>query len=121
MKLRVWFNPACSKCRGLKELLEEHEIEADYRHYLEDHPHPGELQAIASKIEAAGVHAEKVAEAMLRKDAAEKGVDASDHEGALAAIAEDPSLLQRPIVETEDKAIVARPPHILREFLELDI
>jgi len=122
MKLRVWFNPACSKCRGLKELLEEQGIEADYRHYLEEGPHPSELQAIASKLEAAGVHAEEVVAQMIRgKETAAKGVDIKDKEACLRAIAEDPSLLQRPIVETADKAVVARPPHLVREFLDLDI
>ena len=54
---------------------------------------------------------------MLRKDAAEKGVDAGDRAAALAAIAADPSLLQRPIVEDEARAVVARPPELLHDFL----
>lgn len=118
MKLRVWFNPNCSKCRGLKALLEERGIEADYRHYLEEGPNLAELESLAQKLAASGTAPEQVLPSMLRSKApAEDGFDLANQAACFAAIVADPAQLQRPIVESEQGAVVARPPELVNDFL----
>ncbi|MHC4822680.1 MAG: ArsC/Spx/MgsR family protein [Planctomycetota bacterium] len=114
MTVTVWFNPACSKCRAVKSLLEERGIAADYRHYLEQAPTPVELEDLLVKLD------DPSAGQLLRtKDAAYSGLgldggSAADH---IAAGCSTPSLINRPIVVKGDRAIVARPPELVLELL----
>jgi len=118
MNLRVWFNPNCSKCRNLKALLEERGIQAEYRHYLEQGPSLEELEGLVQKLAAAGTPADQILPLMLRsKDPAPDGFDLADQASCLAAIVADPSQLQRPIVESDQGAVVARPPELVNAFL----
>lgn len=118
MSLRVWFNPNCSKCRSLKVLLEERGIEAEYRHYMDQGPSMEELEGLVQKLAAAGTPADQVLSLMLRsKDPAQDGYNLADQASCLSAIVADPAQLQRPIVESEQGAVVARPPELVHDFL----
>lgn len=115
MSVTVWFNPACSKCRAVKSLLEERGIAADYRLYLEQPPTPAELEDLLVKLEDPG------AEQLLRtKDAAysELGLGEGSAADRIAAGCTTPSLINRPIVVKGDRAVVARPPELALQVLE---
>ncbi|HEX9794381.1 MAG TPA: ArsC/Spx/MgsR family protein [Planctomycetota bacterium] len=103
--VRVWFNPACSKCRELRGLLEERGIEAEYRLYLDEPPTVAELAALVEKLGASPRTLVRAKDpAFVELDLAEAGEDR-----LLRAIAGHPALLERPIVETGGRAVVARP------------
>ena len=44
-------------------------------------------------------------------------IDWQDHQLARQTLSENPKLLERPIIILEHKAIIARPPEILEDFL----
>jgi len=114
MTVTVWFNPACSKCRGVKALLEERGIEAHYRLYLEQSPSVEEIEGLLSKL------GDPEAKQILRsKDAAFAEQNLADATPAqrIAAACATPSLVNRPIVVCGDRAIVARPPELALEIL----
>jgi arsenate reductase len=48
--LRVLFNPSCSKCRAVRQALEERNEPATYVHYLEEVPSRAELLATMRKL-----------------------------------------------------------------------
>jgi arsenate reductase len=110
----VWFNPRCSKSRGLKQLLEDRGVEASYRDYLEQAPTVAELEQILRLLGT-----EDALTIMRSKEAAfaEQSLASADHATRLAAITATPSLLERPILVLEDCAVVARPPERALEIL----
>ena len=112
--ITVYFNPRCSKCRKLRELLEERGVAARYRLYLEEPPTVEELGSLLEKL---GV--EDPAAIMRSKEAAwsELGLRAADAAKRLAALAQHPQLLERPILVRGQRAVVARPPEKALELL----
>lgn len=114
MNVTVWFNPACSKCRAVKTLLEERGIEASYRLYLEEAPNVEELEDLISKL------GDPEAMQLLRaKDPAfsEQGLADATPAARIAAGCATPSLINRPIVVHGERAIIARPPELAVEVL----
>jgi arsenate reductase (glutaredoxin) len=103
----VWFNPRCSTCRRLRDLLEERGVEAGYRHYLDDPPSPDELRRVLGLMGADGPD-----ELVRWTDplAAELGLRDAAPDAVLAALSRHPGLIQRPVLVLPDRAVVARPP-----------
>lgn len=114
MSVTVWFNPACSKCRAVKSLLEERGIEAHYRLYLEKAPTLAELEDLVAKLgdpEALQLLRAKDAEYVARD------LGEGSAKDRLAAGVEIPRLINRPIVVHGDRAVVARPPELTLSIL----
>lgn len=115
MSVTVWFNPACSRCRAVKSLLEARGIQADYRLYLEQPPTSTELEDLLVKL------GDPQAEQLLRaKDVAysELGLAEANAAERVAAACSTPSLINRPIVVKGDRAVVARPPELAAQVLD---
>ena len=98
----VFYNKCSTAVKGLA-LLEENGIHPKIIDYFKNHLTEDELKAIAKKVGSV--------KAMLRvKNAKELGIDpeASDEE-LIKAMAQEPKIIQRPILIKGDKAIVGRP------------
>ena len=111
MKATIYHNPRCSKSRETLTLLLEAGAEVTVVEYLKDPPSRSELARLYAK---AGMSPRDG----LRKgeDGARALKDASD--GAiLDAMAADPILIERPLVETEKGVRLGRPPEMVREIL----
>ena len=111
MKATIYHNPRCSKSRETLTLLLEAGAEVTVVEYLKDPPSRSELARLYAR---AGMSPRDG----LRKgeDGARALKDASD--GAiLDAMAADPILIERPLVETEKGVRLGRPPEMVREIL----
>ncbi len=110
MAYELIYYPKCSTCVKGLALLNENDIEPKLITYMSDGISKDEITKIANKV--GGAHA-----IMREKTAKEKGVSLEQSDDALIdAIANDLSLLQRPILIKGDKAIVGRP---IEEMLNL--
>ena len=111
MKATIYHNPRCSKSRETLALLEASGADVTVVEYLKAPPSRGELARLYAK---AGMTPRDG----LRK--AEEGAkalrDASD-DAILDAMAADPILIERPLVETEKGVRLGRPPEAVREIL----
>jgi len=111
MKATLYHNPRCSKSREALALLNDAGAEVTVVEYLKTPPSRAELARLYAK---AGVSPRDG----LRK--AEEGAkplrDASD-DAILDAMATDPILIERPLVETEKGVRLGRPPEVIREIL----
>ena len=105
-KLRVYFNPACSKCKKLRVLLAGQELEVDWVNYLENPLSRTDIERLLAKMEVRP-------SALIRLSPEE----ASQHsqEDLLQMMVDNPVLLNRPIVEREDTAFLCRPLEIIQE------
>ena len=113
--LTLYHNPRCSKSRGALELLEARGLTPTVVRYLETPLNAAQLKALLGKL---GIGARQ----LLRTGEDEYKTlnlpDASLSEAQLiAAIAEHPKLMERPILETATKAIIGRPPENVLEIL----
>lgn len=111
----VWFNQECSKCRTTHGILSERGVDATYVDYRAEPPTIDELRAVLSMIGTTSA-----ATIARTGDAgwSELGVDETDDEAVLAALAANPVFIQRPIVIVGDRAVVARPPERVLELLD---
>lgn len=108
MKATILHNPRCSKSRAALTLLEEAGAEVTVIDYLRDSPSRDEL---ARLVERAGLNPRDALrpEAKISADA--------DGAAVLDAMAADPALIERPLVETERGVRLCRPPERVLELL----
>lgn len=113
--LTLYHNPRCSKSRGALELLEARGLAPTVVRYLKTPLDATQLKALLAKL---GVSARQLLRTGEDEYKALNLADASLTEAQLiAAIAAHPKLMERPILETADKAIIGRPPENVLEIL----
>ena len=112
--MTLWFNPRCSKARAARDLLAERDVPFVLRDYLAEPPSVPELERLLECIGVSDAHA--IARAKEPQCAA-LALEGADCATVLAAIAEHPILLERPIAVRGERAVVARPPERLLELL----
>ena len=113
MKATIWHNPRCSKSRQALALLEEAGAQVEVIEYLKTPPGVDKLRQLHA---AAGM---RPAEGLRLSgtDAKERGLPQADDETVLAAMAADPKLIERPLVETGKGVRLGRPPEKVQEIL----
>ncbi|WP_426136692.1 arsenate reductase (glutaredoxin) [Pseudomonas sp. PWP3-1b2] len=113
--LTLYHNPRCSKSRGALELLEARGLTPTVVRYLETPLNAAQLKALLGKL---GIGARQLLRTGEEEYKALNLADDSLSEAQLiAAIAEHPKLMERPILETASKAIIGRPPENVLEIL----
>jgi arsenate reductase len=117
--VEIWVNPACSKCRSALSILDEAGASYTVRRYLDDPPSPAELRAVLARLGLEPWDITRTGE-----DAAKQlGVkdwprDAANRDRWLAALAEHPKLIQRPIITADDgTTVVGRSEDAVRSVL----
>ncbi len=94
-------------------MLKERDVEFTYREYTKDPLNVDELRRVLAQL-GMGVR-----DVLRKRDAAKAGIasDATDAQ-LLAAMAEHPRMLQRPIGLLDGRAELGRPPENLLRLLE---
>ena len=114
MSTTIWHNPRCSKSRETLALLEEEGEQPAIRKYLEDAPSAEEIRKILALL---GIEPRAL---MRTKEALYKELglaDVSDNEALIKAMADNPKLIERPVVIKNGKARLGRPPESVLEIL----
>jgi len=114
MSVTIYHNARCSKSRQTLQLLQDKGIEPTIVEYLKTPPNQSELKNILNLLD-------KPAKEIVRsnEDAFKQSglsLKSSDDE-LIQTIVEQPTILQRPIVLANGKAIIGRPPEIVLEIL----
>ena len=113
MKATIWHNPACGTSRKTLALLEEQGCEVEVIEYLK---HPPSRVKLAQLYRDAGL---RPAEGLRIRGtkAEERGLPDADGETVLEAMAADPRLIERPLVETVNGVRLCRPQDRVLEIL----
>lgn len=111
MKATIFHNPRCSKSREALALLEDAGADVTVVEYLKTPPSRAELARLYAKAGMTPREGLRAAE-----DAAKRLKGASD-DTILDAMAADPILIERPLVETDKGVRLCRPPEKVREIL----
>jgi arsenate reductase len=113
-KLTILHNPRCSKSREALKILEENGINAEIVKYLDTPPSEEEIKTILKML---GISAREL---MRTKEALYKELnlkDVTDENALIKAMAENPRLIERPIVIKDGKAVIGRPPEKVLDLL----
>lgn len=109
-----WHNPRCSKSRAGLALLQDRGAQVTPRLYLKQPPTVAELRAVKSALGLPAIEMMRTGEAAFK----DLGLDPdSDEETLLAAMAEHPILIERPIGIRGGTAVIGRPPEALLGLL----
>ncbi|MFT7640274.1 MAG: arsenate reductase [Pirellulaceae bacterium] len=108
----IYHNPRCSKSRQTLQLLEDRGLDATIVEYLKDPPDAKTLEQIATKL---GI---EPAELIRSREYKELDLPPTDEPAELfRRMAENPQIIQRPIVVKGNHARIGRPPEDVLEIL----
>ena len=115
MKVKIYHNPRCSKSRQTLEILNKKNIDIDIVEYLKS---PLDINEISNLLEKLGYTA---------RDLLRKGEDVYKNENLsdksltedflIDMMSKNPILIERPIVVSNGKAVIGRPPENVLEIL----
>lgn len=115
MTTRIFHNPRCSKSRQTMQLLEQHNITPEVVEYLKTPPTKEELEKILKMLKI------EPRELMRTKEKEYKELGLADQSLSrnelIEAMVEHPKLIERPIVITDGKAAIGRPPEKVLEII----
>jgi arsenate reductase (glutaredoxin) len=112
MAITVYEKRTCTTCRKLHELLSERGIDFDTVQYHVEGLTEPQIRELLAK---AGISASEALR--MREEGAAELAAAGDEDAIVAAMAQRPELLQRPIVVSGDRAVLARPVERVLEIL----
>ena len=114
MKATIWHNPACGTSRKTLAILEETPgIDVTVIEYLTA---PPTAEKLAQLYRDAGITPQQGLR-LRGTDAEERGLPLADDAAVLAAMAAEPRLIERPLVETDKGVRLCRPQDTVHEIL----
>ena len=114
MKATIWHNPECGTSRKALAILEETPgLDVTVVEYLRD---PPSAEKLAQLYRDAGI-APREGLRVKGTDADARGLTEADDATVLAAMAAEPRLIERPLVETDKGVRLCRPQDRVREIL----
>lgn len=114
MKATIWHNPACGTSRKTLAILQETPgVEVAVVEYLVNPPSAAKLTQL---YRDAGMTPQQGLR-LRGTDAEERGLPSADAATVLAAMAAEPKLIERPLVETDKGVRLCRPQDKVLEIL----
>lgn len=115
MNITIYHNPRCSKSRQTLALLQERGFEPEIIEYLKTPPDKTTLKKILALLEL------EPRQLMRRRESVYKELALDDdnlgNDELIAAMIDNPVLIERPIVLADGKAAIGRPPENVLEIL----
>jgi arsenate reductase len=115
MSVTIYHNPRCSKSRQTLQLLTDKGIKPEVVEYLNTPPDAATLDGFLGKL---GMEPREL---MRRKEAPYAALNLADESldraALIAAMVENPILIERPIVVSGGKVALGRPPESVLEIL----
>src|SRR5437870_8490406 len=111
MKATIYHNPHCSTSRQTLDLLREAGADVTVIDYLKTPPSKAELARLYAR---AGL---TPAQGLRTKEEDAKALAGASDEAILEAMAENPILIERPLVETDKGVRLRRPKESVYEIL----
>jgi len=114
MTVTIWHNPRCSKSRETLALIRARGIEPEVVEYLGTPPPEAAIRDVLARLGISAGGLLRRSEPSCRA----RGLTPESAEAEIiAAMAEDPILIERPVVFSEKGARIGRPPEAVAEIL----
>ena len=115
MSVTIYHNPRCSKSRQTLSLLQEQSININVIEYLKTPPDISQLKQILKQLGYEPRHLMRKSEQIYKN--LDLGNENKTAEDLVNAMAQNPILIERPIVLSGDKAAIGRPPESVLNIL----
>ncbi|MFD2697054.1 arsenate reductase (glutaredoxin) [Mesonia sediminis] len=112
--IKIYHNPRCSKSREGLAILQESGQDFQIVKYLNQPLREEEIKDLLKALGCDPIDLVRTNEKIWKEEF--KGKELSKDQ-IIKAMHDNPKLIQRPIVMQKDKAIIARPPEKIKEFL----
>ncbi len=112
--ITIYHNPRCRKSREGLEILKNSGKPFSVVKYLEEPLGENEIRILLKKLGLPPESVIRTGEAVWKEKYKGREMNASDR---IRAMAEHPKLIERPIVETENEAVLGRPPENIQTLL----
>jgi arsenate reductase len=112
VKATIWHNPRCSKSREALAILEGTPgVEVEILEYLKTPPSRAKIAEMYARASMTPT------EGLRKAEDGAKALKGASDDAILDAMAADPILIERPLVETPKGVRLGRPPEKVREIL----
>ncbi|WP_310556745.1 arsenate reductase (glutaredoxin) [Flavobacterium sp.] len=112
--ITIYHNSRCSKSRDGVCFLENSNIEFEIVNYIKNIPTADELKTILQKLNIPAIELVRKKEAIWIEKYKTKKLSENE---IIQAMIEHPNLIERPIIISGNKAIIARPTEKINEIL----
>ena len=113
--MKIYHNPRCSKSRQALAILQDSKVEFEVIEYLKNPPTEQELSEIIAKLGIAARDLIRQKEEEFKQLGVKQ--DVLSHDSAITLMANEPKRMERPIVVTDEKAVIGRPPENVFDLL----
>ncbi len=107
-KVVIWHNPRCSKSRATLSLIEQHGLDPEIVEYLKTPPSADDIKSVLKKLRMRPRDLMRKSEAVYKELALDN--DKLTDDQLVKAMAENPILIERPVVIFGARAKLGRPP-----------
>lgn len=113
--IEIFHNNRCSKSRCALQYLEDSKLEFKIVHYLQDVPSIEELSILIKKLGFKPFDLVRKNESIYKEQLKNKSYSDAEWQQVLR---ENPILIERPIVIKGNRAIIARPPELVKNLFD---
>lgn len=113
-KVKIFHNPRCSKSREALQLLNEIGCEVEIVEYLKAHPSKSDITELVNLLGIEAHDLVRTGEAVYKEHY--KGKELTNDQW-IEAMTQHPVLIERPIVIHGNKAVIGRPPVLVKTIL----
>ena len=114
-QITIYHNARCGKSRAALDILTEHNISHQIRFYLTEPLNKRELKALLKKLKMQPSELVRKSESIFKEQFSDKEYAEKEW---LDILVKNPILIERPMVEYGEKAIIARPPERVFELID---
>lgn len=116
IKATIYHNPRCSKSRNTLHILEDHSVSVNEVRYLDNPPSKETLKQLCVMLGLKPFEIIRTGETLFKELGLSKQDQRSDDEW-LDILANNPKLIERPIVQIGHRAVIGRPPENVLDLL----
>tara|TARA_Y100000746_G_C15434905_1_gene420208 strand:- start:1134 stop:1484 length:351 start_codon:yes stop_codon:yes gene_type:complete len=113
--IKIYHNPRCSKSREALKLIKDKGIDPEIIDYLKLVPSEDDIREILNKLDIDPIEIVRKGE-QAYKDQTKSKRPLNDHE-IIRMLHAYPKTIERPIIIKNNKAIIARPPEKVLDFI----
>ena len=112
--IKIYHNPRCSKSRQGLELLKDSNNDFEVVKYLDNPPTAKEISELIKLLDITPIQLVRKGETIWKENY--KGKTLTDKQ-IIEAMATYPKLIERPIVVNGKKAVIGRPPTLIKNII----
>ena len=113
--MKIYHNSRCRKSREALEILKTKNIEFEIIEYLKDNLTKNQLKDLIKKLGIEPINLVRKNEQIWKENFKNKKLTSDE---IIQILSDNPKLIERPIVELNDKAIIGRPPENIINLLQ---